>query len=37
VDHALPMRVIQGPGHFGRDPQGILDRKLLLAREPLPE
>ncbi len=31
------MRVVQGPEHFGRDAERLLDRELLLAREPLPE
>ena len=31
------MRVIQGPGHFGRDPERLLHWELLLTHEPLPK
>ncbi len=35
VDHAVAVGVVEGVGHLARDPQGIIERQLLLARQPV--
>ena len=35
VDHAVAVGVVERAGDFGGDPDGVGDRKLLLAREPV--
>jgi len=37
VDHPLAVGVVQRLRHLGRDPDGVADRQLLLAGEPVPE
>ena len=35
VDHAVAVGVVERRGHFGRDPDRVGDRELLLAGEPV--
>ena len=37
VDHAVGMGVVQRVGHLAGDLQGVVERQLLLARQPVPE